>query len=111
MKIYIYVFILVLFNIFIGRCDLPSNSGLNQQQRESYAACMDLKKKAPFINLNCQKILESFPKIKSVLNDENNGIKTLSKIDSETRKVNEGQEIKLRNLLRKLYSENKLSQN
>ena len=39
------------------------------------------------------------------------GIKTLSKSGSETRKVNESEEIKLRNLLRKLYSENKLSQN
>ena len=110
MKFYVYVFSLILFNILIGKCDFHSNLGLNQQQRESYAACMDLKKKAPFINLNCQKILESFPKIKSVFNEENNGIKTLSKIDSETRKVNERQEIKLRNLLRKLHSQNKLNQ-
>ena len=107
MKFYIFVFSFLLFNIFVGRCEFPSNIALKQQQRESYAACMDLKKKAPFLNLNCEKILENGPKIESVLKKDNNGIKTLSKIDSETRKVNERQEIKLRNLLRKLYSESK----
>ncbi len=71
---------------------------------------MDLKRKAPFINLNCQKILENYSVINSALN-EDKGIKTLSKTDSETRKVNESEEIKLRNLLRKLYSENRLNQN
>ena len=109
MKFYIFVFLFLLFDIFIGRCDLPSNAALKQQQRESYAACIDLKKKAPFINLNCQKILENYPQIKSNLKEENNGIKTLSKIDSETRKVNEKQEIKLRMLLKKLYNEKKIS--
>jgi hypothetical protein len=72
---------------------------------------MDLKRKAPFIKLNCQKLLENIPTINSAMNEEDNGIKTLSKTDSETRKVNEMQEKKLKNLLRKLYSENKLGQN
>ena len=40
-----------------------------------------------------------------------NGIQTLSRQDSETRKVNQRQEIKLRLLIRKLNSENKLNQN
>ena len=71
---------------------------------------MNLKRKAPFINLNCQKILENYSVINSALN-VNNSIKTLPKTDSETRKVNESEEIKLRNLLRKLYSENRLNQN
>ena len=39
-----------------------------------------------------------------------NGIQTLSRQDSETKKVNKRQEIKLRHLIRKLYSENKLNQ-
>ena len=39
-----------------------------------------------------------------------NGIQTLSRQDSETRKVNQRQEIKSRHLIRKLYSENKLNQ-
>jgi hypothetical protein len=43
---------------------------------------MDLKRKAPFINLNCQKILENYSVINSALN-EDKGIKTLSKTDSE----------------------------
>ena len=53
----------------------------------------------------------NIPTINSAMNEEDNGIKTLSKTDSETRKVNEMQEKKLKNLLRKLYSENKLGQN
>ena len=40
-----------------------------------------------------------------------NGIQTLSRQDSETRKVNQRQEINLRHLIRKLYNENKLNQN
>ena len=40
-----------------------------------------------------------------------NGIQTLSRQDSETKKVNKRQEIKLRHLIRKLYNENKLNQN
>ena len=40
-----------------------------------------------------------------------NGIQTLSRQDSETRKVNQRQEIKLRLLIRKLNSENKLNKN
>ena len=40
-----------------------------------------------------------------------NGIQTLSRQDSETRKVNQRKEINLRHLIRKLYSENKLNQN
>ena len=111
MKWQLHVFAFILYHIFIGRCDIPSNQALKQQKEESYLACMNLKRKAPFINLNCQKILENFPIINSALNEEKSGIKTLSKIDSETRKVNESEEIKLRNLIRKLYSENKLSQN
>ena len=110
MKWLIYIFTFVLYQIFIGKCELPSTETLKQQQRESYTACMNLKRKAPFINLNCQKILENYSVINSALN-ENNSIKTLPKTDSETRKVNESEEIKLRKLLRKLYSENRLNQN
>ena len=40
-----------------------------------------------------------------------NLIQTLLRQDSETRKVNQRQEIKLRLLIRKLNSENKLNQN
>ena len=69
---------------------------------------MELKRKALFIKLNCEKILESMTIIESAKNE--NGIQTLSRQDSETKKVNKRQEIKLRHLIRKLYSENKLNQ-
>ena len=108
MKWYMHVFILILYHIFIGRCDLPFDFVSKNQKEQSYKACTDLKRKAPFIKLNCEKILESVTTIESDKNE--NGIKTLSRQDSETRKVNQNQEIKLRHLIRKLYSENKLSQ-
>ena len=109
MKWLLHVFILILFHTFISRCDFPSNLTSKNQKEQSYSACLDLKRKAPFINLNCEKILESFPNLKSAINEQ--GIKTLSRQDSETRKVNQKQEIKLRHLLSNLYSENKISQN
>ena len=109
MKWLLHVFILILFHTFISRCDFPSNLTSKNQKEQSYSACLDLKRKAPFINLNCEKILESLPNLKSAINEQ--GIKTLSRQDSETRKVNQKQEIKLRHLLSNLYSENKISQN
>ena len=109
MKWFLHVFILILFHTFISRCDFPSNLASKNQKEQSYSACLDLKRKAPFINLNCEKILESLPNLKSAINEQ--GIKTLSRQDSETRKVNQKQEIKLRHLLSYLYSENKISQN
>ena len=109
MKWFLHVFILILFHTFISRCDFPSNLVSKNQKEQSYSACLDLKRKAPFINLNCEKILESLPNLKSAINEQ--GIKTLSRQDSETRKVNQNQEIKLRHLLSNLYSENKISQN
>ena len=54
---------------------------------------MDLKRKALFIKLNCEKILESMTFIESAKNE--NVIQTLSRQDSETRKVNKRQEINL----------------
>ena len=109
MKWFLHVFILILFHTFISRCDFPSNLVSKNQKEQYYSACLDLKRKAPFINLNCEKILESLPDLKSAINEQ--GIKTLSRQDSETRKVNQKQEIKLRHLLSNLYSENKISQN
>ena len=109
MKWFLHVFILILFHTFISRCDYPSNLASKNQKEQSYSACLDLKRKAPFINLNCEKIMESLPNLKSAINEQ--GIKTLSRQDSETRKVNQKQEIKLRHLLSNLYSENKISQN
>ena len=109
MKWLLHVFILILFHTFISRCAFPSNLASKNQKEQSYSACLDLKRKAPFINLNCEKILESLPNLKSAINEQ--GIKTLSRQDSETRKVNQKQEIKLRHLLSNLYSENKISQN
>ena len=88
---------------------IPSNAMPNflknkKQKNEAYESCNRLRIKAPYLNLKCEKLIES-PKIKE---DKKNikGIKLLSTDDSNTRKVNKSEEIKLRNLLEKLISEN-----
>ena len=40
--------------IIIGRCDLPYDFVSKNQKEQSYKACMDLKRKALFIKLNCE---------------------------------------------------------
>ena len=44
----------VACHIFIGRCDLPYDFVSKNQKEQSYKACMDLKRKALFIKLNCE---------------------------------------------------------
>ena len=76
---------------------------------ESYEACVRLRNKAPSLKLNCNILKEN------IISEEANikksyhaGIKLLSSIEAETRKVNKSQENKLRNLIRKLANESRL---
>ena len=77
-----------------------------REEAEAYEACVRLKTKAPYINLRCEKLKEASRKNREKLIDQ--GIKLLSSNDASTRKVDKIQEIKLRNLLSKLTSENVL---
>ena len=54
--------------IIIGRCDLPYDFVSKNKKEQSYKACMDLKRKATFIKLNCEKILENMTTIESAKN-------------------------------------------
>ena len=99
-------FVIALLIIFIIY-RIPSNAMPNflnnkKQKNEAYESCNRLRIKAPFLNLKCEKLIES-PKIKE---EKKNiiGMKLLS--IEETRKVNKNEEIKLKNLLKKLASEN-----
>ena len=90
---------------------LSINSTINEERKESYEACKKLRKKAPNLNLKCERLIENNNNNKkNIENDEinNTEIKTLSLHESVTRKVNKSEERKLRNLIKKLSNENLL---
>ena len=96
----------ILLVILVGRSELSSNNNLNIERRESYEACIRLKNKAPYFNLKCERLLGKIPNIINVGNI--NGLKTLSRYESTTRKVNKSEETKLRHFIQMLYNQNKL---
>ena len=103
--------ILLMFRI--GSNEMSSNKNIYKEQRESFEACINLRRKAPYFNLNCEHLLDKVPIIETALSQNKidiNGVKTLSIYDSETRKVDKSEEIKLRNLVQGLLK-NKLRKN
>ena len=90
---------------------LSTNNNIYEERKESYEACIRLRKKAPNLNLKCERLIEkNTNNQRNNENDEinNTEIKTLSLDESVTRKVNKSEEKKLRNLIKKLSNENKL---
>ena len=88
-----------------------SNNILEEDIKESYNACIRLSAKAPNLNLKCEHLLNSIHKnVQSQRKDEinNTEIKSLQIGESNTRKVNKSEEIKLRNLIKKLSNSNNL---
>ena len=99
----------LLLMFCLGSNEMSSNTKIIKEQRESYEACIRLRKKAPYFNLNCERLI---PIIETTINkieiNNNKGIKTLSEYESSTKKVSKTEEIKLRNLLLRLSRTNKL---
>ena len=101
-------YVIALLFIFI-LYDITSNAmpnflnNLSKEQNEAYEACNQLRLKAPYLNLKCEQLRDSR---KNGENVNLKGIKLLSNKDANTRKVNKSQEKKLRNLIKKLTSEN-----
>ena len=87
-----------------------NNNNINDERKESYEACIKLRKKAPNLNLRCERLIENNNNKRNNEKDEinNTEIKTLSLDESVIRKVNKSEERKLRNLINKLSNENKL---
>ena len=96
----------LIFIVFtIGSNELTSSNLLKlKEQQESYLACKSLKNKAPYLKLNCENLAPKLQETKEKRQDSN--IKILRTYEAETRKVNKSEEMKLRNLMRKLRSEN-----
>ena len=81
------------------------NEIVNEDKNESYEACIKLRDTAPNLNLKCEHLLNTINKKEENQRKEkinNTEIKTLIIDESNTRKVNKSEEIKLRNLIKKL---------
>ena len=92
----------IVYIIFIIDSNAFTSSNLLslKEQQEAYQACKNLKNKAPNLRLNCENL--------SPKKEEKNkfGVKVIKTEETETRKVNKNEEIKLRNLIKKLKNEN-----
>ena len=96
---------LVFIISIIGSNAFTSSNFLRlKEQQESYIACKSLKSKAPYLKLNCENLAPK--KVVKMKNSQLSNIKILQNHETETRKVNKSEEIKLRNLIRKLKNQN-----
>ena len=98
--------IMIIMFIIGSNAFTSSNLQRLKEQEESYLACKNLKLKAPNLKLNCEKLAPKKLKETEEIKNNNNGVKILQTSDTETRKVNKNEEIKLRNLMRTLIYEN-----
>ena len=96
---------LIFIISIIGSNAFTSSNFLKlKEQQESYIACKSLKSKAPYLKLNCENLAPK--KVVKMENAQLSNIKILQNHETETRKVNKSEEIKLRNLIRKLKNQN-----
>ena len=97
----------IIFIVFIIGSNAFTSSNLLRlkEQEESYLACKNLKRKAPNLKLNCEKLMPKKVEEEEIQNI-NSEIKILRTSDTGTRKINKIEEIKLRNLIWKLAYEN-----
>ena len=108
---YIVIALQIIFLILIFGSNALSftNTKLINERMESYEACIRLRNKAPSLKLNCENLKENISSEKAIIKETHYaGIKLLSSMEAETRKVNKSQENKLRNLIRKLANESRL---
>ncbi len=96
----------IIFIMFIiGSNALTSSNLLKlKEQQESYLACKSLKSKAPYLKLNCENLAPKKEERNEI--PDISGITILQNHETKTRKVNENEEIKLRNLIWRLKHEN-----
>ena len=97
--------LVIIFTLYAITSNAMPNflNNISKEQNEAYEACNQLRIKAPYLNLKCEQLRTSR---KNGENVNVKGIKLLSNNDANTRKVNQSQEKKLRNLIKKLTSEN-----
>ena len=98
---------IIFIVLIIGSNAFTSSNLLSlKEQEESYLACKSLKRKAPNLKLNCEKLIPKKVEEAKEIQNINSEIKILRTSDTGTRKINKIEEIKLRNLIWKLAYEN-----
>ncbi len=103
---------ILLFSFIIFEFANTSLNNISKEEEESLNACLQLKIQAPYLNLDCEKIInknsneENQKLFSRNLRKEktNQNIKTISleDIKRNTKKINKTDEIKLKDLIRKL---------
>ena len=107
MKLIAIALSIIFIVLIIGSNAFTSSNLLRlKEQEESYLACKSLKRKAPNLKLNCEKLIPKKVEEAKEIQNINSEIKILRTSDTSTRKINKIEEIKLRNLIWKLAYEN-----
>ena len=107
MKLIAIALSIIFIVLIIGSNAFTSSNLLSlKEQEESYHACKSLKRKAPNLKLNCEKLIPKKVEEAKEIQNINSEIKILRTSDTGTRKINKIEEIKLRNLIWKLAYEN-----
>ena len=107
MKLIAIALSIIFIVLIIGSNAFTSSNLLSlKEQEESYLACKSLKRKAPNLKLNCEKLIPKKVEEAKEIQNINSEIKILRTSDTSTRKINKIEEIKLRNLIWKLAYEN-----
>ena len=107
MKLIAIALSIIFIVLIIGSNAFTSSNLLRlKEQEESYLACKSLKRKAPNLKLNCEKLIPKKVEEAKEIQNINSEIKILRTSDTGTRKINKIEEIKLRNLIWKLAYEN-----
>ena len=99
-SLYIALSIIYIILIIDSNAFTSSNLLRLKEQQEAYQACKNLKNKAPNLRLNCENLAPKKEEINKF------GVKVVRTEETETRKVNKYEEMKLRNLIKKLKNEN-----
>ena len=112
MKFLLIILCLIFLIWGIDNNNLSSiRDNLKEERKESFEACKRIKNKAPNLNLKCEHLLDDNAKNEENIQKdkfENTEIKTLTTGETNTRKVNKSEEIKLRNLIQALSNGKKL---
>ena len=107
MKLIAIALSIIFIVLIIGSNAFTSSNLLRlKEQEESYLAFKSLKRKAPNLKLNCEKLIPKKVEEAKEIQNINSEIKILRTSDTGTRKINKIEEIKLRNLIWKLAYEN-----
>ncbi len=104
---------ILLISFIIFEFANTSLNNISKEEEESFNACLQLKIQAPYLNLDCEKIITNknsneenqklfYGNLRKEKTNQNIKTITLEDIKRSTKKINKTDEMKLKNLIRKL---------